>query len=121
MTIRAILSSAAVIAAGLLHHPAGPLPLASGVYVDVGAPCRGAPTSARTWFGGGDEIQASHARCEPLSVVRNGPRRYVITSACRADGSPTAYRVVDRIKVISSTEYEIENGFGRFHSRWCRE
>ena len=121
MFLRALLASAAILGAGRSHHPAESLPLTRGVYVDVGTSCRGAATSERSWFGGGDVIQASHAHCDALSASRKGPARYLVVNLCRAEGAAASYRVVDRITVVSSTEFELENRFGRFHARWCRE
>jgi hypothetical protein len=121
MIIRGLLATAALVAASLLHHPAGSLALTRGVYVEADMPCRGAPMSARSWFGGGYEIQASHAHCDARTVVRKGTGRYVVVGACRAVGGAASYRVVDHITVISPTEFKLENEFGSFHARWCRD
>ena len=99
---------------------AGSLPLRPGVYVDASSVCRGAPAAARTWFGGGFVIQAPHARCVLASVSYRRPDTYRVVKTCYENGDPKlTFRLIDRIKVISPTEYQLENRFGRFTSHWC--
>ena len=99
---------------------AGSLPLRPGVYVDASSVCRGAPASAMTWFGGGFVIQAPHARCVLASVSHPRPDTYRVVKTCYENGDPKlSFRLIDRIKVISPTEYQLKNRFGRFAARWC--
>jgi len=97
------------------------LPLERGAYVDSATPCGGADSAARTWFGGGYVIQAPHARCELKQATQTGAVDYVVSLRCYENGDRSMpYDVVDRVTVISSREYELENQFGRFRARWCR-
>jgi hypothetical protein len=99
----------------------GSLPLRRGVYVDVGAGCAGAASSAKSWFGGGYVIQASHAQCKLKAVIRSDRTHYLVTLRCNENGDPTMpFVVVDHVRLVSHTEYEMTNRFGRFRSRWCR-
>jgi hypothetical protein len=96
------------------------LPLERGVYIESGSPCRGADSAAHSWFGGGYVIQAPHARCELKSATLADGADYVVTLRCYENGDPTLpYDVVDKVKIVSRHEYQLENQFGRFHARWC--
>ena len=122
MTMLAIIASSVLTLAAAHHSDAGGLPLNRGVYVETGTSCSGAPMSARSWFGDGFVIQGPHVRCEATRVRRQGQDRFVVSEICRDEMAPDqSYRVVNRIRVISSTEYQIENRFGRFQARWCRD
>lgn len=97
------------------------LPLRRGVYAEVSTDCHGAPSSARSRFGGGYVIQHPHAQCLVRSAARAGPSRFVVTERCFEYGDRTKpFDVVNRIRVLSRTEYQLDNEFGRFHARWCR-
>jgi hypothetical protein len=113
--------SAAVMAAALPAH-AGGLPLERGSYVDANTPCRDAPTSARSWYGGsGYVIQAPHAHCEAVHVRRRSSSVFEVMETCRDESMPHSdYRITERIKVIDPMEYLVRNNFGRFHARLCR-
>jgi hypothetical protein len=96
------------------------LPLRPGVYVDAGSECRGAASSAKTWFGGGFVIQAPHAQCTLRSVAHPHSDTFRVVKQCNENGDVgMKFRLVDHIRIISPTEYQIDNRFGRFHSRWC--
>jgi hypothetical protein len=99
----------------------GSLPLRHGVYVDVNTECRGAPSAAKTWFGGGYVIQSSHAICRLRQVAPQGPSRYVISALCYEYGDRNMpFARVDRLEISSQTEYSLTNRFGHFRARWCR-
>jgi hypothetical protein len=116
------LGLASLAALASADAPAGAsLPLERGVYIDSGSPCRGAASAARSWFGGGFVIQAPHARCELKSATQAGPTDYVVSLRCYENGDPALpYDVVDKVKIVSPREYQLENQFGRFQARWCR-
>lgn len=117
------MNALALLAAGAvaLTTVAG-LPLRRGAYVDASGECRGASAS-RSWFeGAGYIIQHHHARCELKSVTRPGPRRYAVAKRCYEYGDRLkGYDVVDRIRIISEGEYQLDNRFGSFHARWCHD
>jgi len=95
------------------------LPLRPGVYVDVDTACRYAPSSARSWFGGGYVIQAPHANCLLEAVTRPSRTDHLVAKRRYENGDPTMrFEVVDQITIISSTEYVRKNEYGRFTSRW---
>ena len=121
MNMLIIIASGALALAAAHPHPGG-LPLTRGVYVETGTPCREAPMSARSWFGDGYVIQGPHVRCEATHVRRSGLGQFVVSEICRDEMAPDqSYRVTNSVRVISPTEYQIENRFGRFQARWCRD
>lgn len=101
----------------------GGLALERGVYVDVDSPCRGGAMANRSWYGGsGYVIQAAHAQCRATHVRRLGRNSFEVREVCRDESMPNSdYRITERVHVLSATEYLLENNFGRFHARWCRE
>ena len=108
------------MAATLSSAQEASLPLEHGVYIEAGTPCRGADSAAHSWFGGGYVIQGPHARCELKSAARSDPTNYVVSLRCYENGDPTLpYDVVDKVKIVSPHEYQLENQFGRFQARWC--
>lgn len=122
MAMLTVIGAAVLSVATPAHRPGG-LPLMRGVYVDVGAPCTGEPSSMHSWYGGsGYVIQAPHAHCVAKRVRRHGKSTFEVQETCRDESMPNSdYSVTDRIHVIDQTEYVIRNKFGRFHARWCRE
>jgi len=81
----------------------------------------GAASATQTWFGGGYVIQAPHAHCSVKSVAQEGGADYLVTAECRENAEPAStVERVDRIRIVSDTEYQLENAYGRFHARWCR-
>ena len=120
MSLTAI--AAVILAASVTSHPGG-LQLERGAYVDANTACREAPSSTRSWYSGsGFVIQAPHAHCDPIHVRRRGQSRFEVRETCRDESMPNSdYRITERVHVLSSTEYMVENNFGRFHARWCRE
>lgn len=98
----------------------GALPLRHGRYVDVGSECLGAASSAKSWFGGGYVFQAPHVQCEAVRAVRVAPDRYRVVARCFENGDrKMSFMIVDHIRTIGHTEYELKNRFGRFRARWC--
>jgi hypothetical protein len=113
---------AALIAVSAPMHQVG-LPLERGAYVDVRTSCHDAAMAAHSWYRGtGFVIQAPHANCKAVHVRRMGKGVYEVDQTCRDEAMPNSdYMVLDRIQVLSLTEYVIRNNFGRFHARLCRE
>lgn len=98
----------------------GSLPLRHGRYVDVGSECLGAASSAKSWFGGGYVLQAPHVQCQPVNVAHVAPDRYRVVARCFENGDRALpFTVVDHIRLIGHTEYELQNRFGAFRARWC--
>jgi hypothetical protein len=96
------------------------LPLRRGHYVDVNSGCFTAASAAKTWFGGGYVIQAPHASCELKTVKRLGLHDYTVSMRCYENGDRAMpFARNDHVKIVSHTEYELENAFGKFRSRWC--
>jgi hypothetical protein len=98
----------------------GSLPLRHGRYVDVGSECLGAASAGKSWFGGGYVFQAPHVQCQAVKVARVASDRYRVVDRCfeNADRS-LPFVVVEHIRLIGHTEYELTNRFGAFHARWC--
>ena len=98
------------------------LPLRHGVYVDMNTECRGAPSATKTWFGGGYDIQSSHATCTLQKVAAQSRSSYVITALCYEYGDRSMpFVMVDQLQIAGHTEYSLTNRFGRFRARWCRD
>src|SRR5665213_3058034 len=96
------------------------LPLRRGHYVDVNSGCFTAASATGTWFGGGYVIQAPHASCELKTVKRLGPHDYSVLMRCYENGDRAMpFARNDHVKIVSHTEYELENAFSKFRSRWC--
>jgi hypothetical protein len=112
----------ALIAVSAPSHSTG-LPLERGAYVDVKTSCREAAMANHSWYSGsGYVITAPHAHCQAVQVRRFGKRVYEVDQTCRDEAMPKSdYMVLDRIQVLSPTEYVIHNNFGTFHARLCRE
>lgn len=121
MSALAFLAAGAVALTPVAGAAPHALPLQRGVYDESSAGCRGA-TVSRSWFGGGYVIQHPHARCEFRSVTRLGPRRYAVAKRCYEYGDRLKrFDVIDRIRIFSRDEYQLDNRFGRFHARWCHD
>lgn len=121
------MSALSALAASLITvsaplHQTG-LPLERGVYVDTRTSCRDAAQADHSWYRGtGYLIEAPHAHCKAVRVRRMGRRIYEVDQTCRDEAMPNSdYMVLDRIEVLSPTEYSLRNNFGHFHARLCRE
>lgn len=78
-------------------------------------------SSTRSWFGGGCVIQAPHAHCEFKSVTQPGPADYIVTLRCYENGDRALpCEAVDKVRIVGSREYDLQNQFGRFRARWRR-
>jgi hypothetical protein len=120
MRARISLFLAALLAVASTAVAGGSLPLRHGRYMDVGSECLGATSASKSWFGGGYVFQASHVQCEAVRVAHVAPDRYRVVARCFENGDRTLpFVVVDQIRLIGHTEYELENRFGAFHARWC--
>ncbi|HXQ12294.1 MAG TPA: hypothetical protein VN805_14960 [Caulobacteraceae bacterium] len=114
------LAVAALLAVASTAVAGGSLSLRHGRYVDVGSECLGATSAGKSWFGGGYVFQAPHVQCEAVRVAHVAPDRYRVVTRCfeNADRS-LPFVVVNHIRLIGHTEYELKNRFGAFHARWC--
>jgi len=120
MSLSRLLAVAALVTLASTAIAGGSLPLRHGRYVDVGAECLGSASSGRSWFGGGYVFQAPHVQCQAVKVAHIAPDRYRVVARCFENADRTLpFVVVDHIRLIGHTEYELKNRFGAFHARWC--
>ena len=116
----AVVALAAALFAVSGQPAKGGLPLRHGRYVEIDAPCLGASSSSESWFGGGYAFQAPHVQCKAVQVARLAPDRYRVVERCFENADRARpFAIVEHVRLLSHTEYELENRFGAFRSRWC--
>ncbi|MGH7024124.1 MAG: hypothetical protein ACREEB_11115 [Caulobacteraceae bacterium] len=120
MTILLTMGAGALALSALAAPGPRSLPLRRGVYVVGSAECVGASSASKAWFGGGVMIHQPHASCDLVQASRTGPMTWEIAKRCFEYGNHARpFAVVDRIRIVSHTEYELNNRFGRFDAHWC--